>query len=134
MRKPIFAAAAFGIIREAPEMAGILLVREKGKSGKWKLPGGSMEFGELPEQTVAREIHEEVGINIFRPEVGDIVYSADKGNHIFFVYECRWYNGQIRPGEEIEEISFFSRYEIGQMIGQGKIVYHHAKALEKYFV
>ncbi len=32
--------------------------------GKWQFAGGTMEFGESPEQTLAREIQEELGMSV----------------------------------------------------------------------
>ena len=43
-------------IRHAPGVVGL--------DGKWELPGGKIEFGETPDQTVVREIREEIGIEI----------------------------------------------------------------------
>jgi mutator protein MutT len=43
-------------MRRAPEVPGL--------HGKWELPGGKIEFGETPEQTIVREIREELGIRV----------------------------------------------------------------------
>lgn len=52
---------------------------------KWQLPGGGMEFGENPEQTVTRELFEEVGaaIEIIFPQplVKTSVWHAKPGGH-----------------------------------------------------
>jgi 8-oxo-dGTP diphosphatase len=43
-------------MRRAPGVPGL--------DGKWELPGGKIEFGEAPEQTIVREISEELGMTV----------------------------------------------------------------------
>lgn len=62
--------------------------------GKWELPGGKMEFGESPEETVKREIFEETG---FEVEVKKIIpysnvsvweYETHLQHTVIFSYIC----------------------------------------------
>jgi len=45
----------------------------KNPRGEWELPGGRVEDGEQPEQTVVREIREELG---FKTSVAEIVHAG----------------------------------------------------------
>lgn len=42
-------------------------------SGKWSIPGGIVELGEKVEQTVVREVKEETGLLVNRPELLGVV-------------------------------------------------------------
>src|SRR5271155_4474923 len=55
------------IMREGGQQVLLSMRRAPGVPGldnKWELPGGKVEFGETPEQTIVREIREELGIGI----------------------------------------------------------------------
>jgi ADP-ribose pyrophosphatase YjhB (NUDIX family) len=47
-----------------------LLAATEPDRGRWTLPGGGMEFGEAPHETLAREFHEETGLH---PKVGRLL-------------------------------------------------------------
>lgn len=54
-----------GVLRDARGRV-LLAQRPQGKqlAGLWEFPGGKLEPGELPQQALARELHEELGIYV----------------------------------------------------------------------
>lgn len=68
--------------------------------GKWQLPGGGVEFGEDPIETVAREVEEEVGITITllsdAPIVHSILRDYDPDFHLILLsYPAKYLSGDI---------------------------------------
>ena len=71
----------------APDGRVVLLQNER---DEWELPGGQIELGESPAQCLAREIQEELCLQV---EVGQpldtYLFEVTPGRHVFIVtYEC----------------------------------------------
>lgn len=96
--EPIYVVGA-AILRE-----GRCLVARRSASmsapGLWEFPGGKVEEGELPRQALAREIHEELGVEI---AVGDWLGRGEEaaGDHVIVldVYACELGSGEPLPHE-----------------------------------
>jgi len=66
----------------------VVLVRNR--RDEWELPGGKLELGEAPERCVAREIEEELGLDVRTNELVDAwVYTIVPGTHVLVLtYAC----------------------------------------------
>jgi ADP-ribose pyrophosphatase YjhB (NUDIX family) len=80
------------------------------RAGWWDLPGGFMDPGETPEQTVVRELTEETGLTV---EVGELVgvFPDDYGENgiptINLFYRATVAGGDERPADDVTEIGWF---------------------------
>lgn len=109
--------------KEYKQLGAYALIANEGKillikkisgpyDGKLDLPGGTIEFCERPEDTLKRELVEEVGIKVKKFELFD----ADsinfkwpykdvivKGHHVGIFYRVLEYDGEIKSEIEIDE-------------------------------
>ena len=60
----------YGIAVDGSDLLLTQLSSRERDSGRWTLPGGGMDFGETPHETLLREFHEETGLV---PSIGDVV-------------------------------------------------------------
>lgn len=113
MQKNVKHIGSYGIIIKEDK---ILLIKKVGGpyDGKLDLPGGTIEFDEIPADTLIRELKEEVGINVKDYKVLDAnsvnLAWEHKGEienikHIFILYEVLNYEGNIKDNIEITEIN-----------------------------
>ncbi len=80
----------------------ILLEKRKNDpgKGKWSIPGGLVELGENVEQSVIREVKEETGLDVEKPEHIDVVDSIteDENSKIRYHFVIIDYFVKLRSG------------------------------------
>ena len=91
----------------------ILSTKSKGKN-KYYIPGGKREYGESDEQTLIREISEELSVDIVpntATYIGTFSAQSDgSAEGILVIMTCykAEYSGNLKPSNEIEEIRWLN--------------------------
>ena len=86
----------------------LLAQRPEGKAlaGLWEFPGGKVEPGERPEQTLSRALHEEIGITVSEACLAPLTFAshAYADFHLLMpLYICRRWDGMViaREGQKL---------------------------------
>jgi NAD+ diphosphatase len=99
----------------------ILAHNKRFKNRVYSLISGFNEAGETLEETVTREIFEEIKI-----KVQDIIYISSQPwpfpNSLMIGFSARFLSGTIQPdGDEIEDAKWFTKDDLPQLPGQGSL-------------
>lgn len=91
----------------------VLLVQER-VDGRWCMPGGWADVGDLPSEVAAREVWEESGFQVVPYRVVG-VFDANRGGrplafyHAYkIIFLCRLVGGQAQPSHETAAVEFFA--------------------------
>lgn len=86
----------------------LIAQRPEGKplAGLWEFPGGKVDPGERPEQTLIRELHEEIGITVREACLAPLTFAshAYEDFHLLMpLYICRRWDGEViaREGQKL---------------------------------
>jgi len=87
-----------------PDGRVLIAERPPGKSmaGLWEFPGGKIEAGERPEETVIRELKEELGIDVKEPCLAPFTFASHAYPDfqlLMPLYVCRRWEGIVSPRE-----------------------------------
>ena len=99
----------------------LLAHNEKFKKGLYSHISGFTEAGESLEETVVREVREEVGI-----EIKDIVYIKSQAwpfpNSLMLGFKARYASGTPKPdGIEIEDVQWFTKETLPEFSAKGSL-------------
>lgn len=110
---PLLLVAAGAIIYKDRK----ILLQKRGDDGTWSIHGGSLELGETVEETVRRELEEEIGVKpinlkfykVFSGE--DMHYVCPNGDEVYCVnviFLCDEYEGELKQDDdEVVELKWF---------------------------
>jgi 8-oxo-dGTP diphosphatase len=94
------------------DVDGRVLIAErpagKAMAGLWEFPGGKVEAGERPEQTLIRELKEELGITVNEACLAPLTFASHgyPGFHLLMpLYVCRRWDGTV-TGQEGQRLAW----------------------------
>lgn len=100
--KPLLLVAACALVDADGRV--LLAQRPPGKTlaGLWEFPGGKVEAGETPEDTLIRELREELGIEVKPACLAPFTFAShayDSMHLLMPLYVCRRWEGTVQALE-----------------------------------
>jgi ADP-ribose pyrophosphatase YjhB (NUDIX family) len=103
--RPLFQVFAAAVILDDDK--NLLLVKSTyTRFHPWGLPGGSLEYGEHPEEAVIREVWEETGLRVCIEKL--LLVNSWLPDRVGMYYLCKITGGTFYPSDEVSEFAYFS--------------------------
>lgn len=113
-RAPLVACAGIVLV----EQGRLLLIRrgQPPAKGRWSLPGGRVEWGELPADAARREAGEETGLDVgLIGLVGVALLGGGDGRYLVWNFAAERIGGTLRPGSDAAEAAFVDSGELAAL-------------------
>lgn len=139
MSKQHTSVRAYGVLINDGRVALVRSSNPKHTPSLWWLPGGGIDFGEAPEDTLVREVFEETGLEVADPQLLGVtsdVRRRDNGDRIHTVrilFTVTLAGGELRHEvhgttdhaawfklEELDELNIADYARIAIVTAQGK--------------
>ncbi|MEQ1607619.1 MAG: (deoxy)nucleoside triphosphate pyrophosphohydrolase [Hyphomonadaceae bacterium] len=108
--RPLVLVAAAALVRSDGRL--LLAQRPEGKAmaGLWEFPGGKVEAGEIPQEALARELREELGVVVAEHDMQAFSFAShtyEKFHLLMPVFLVRRWEGEIeaREGQQLAWVS-----------------------------
>ena len=111
---------AAGVLQQ--EEGCVFLVQrplDKEMGGLWEIPGGKIEAGETPEETIVRELKEELGIDICAKDLTPLTFVShiyEKFHLVMLVFLCKKWSGTIELHENQERFEWVNPSDLGDYL------------------
>lgn len=102
--------------------SSVLLVQRplhKSMGGMWEFPGGKVEPFETPQNTIVREIFEEINVVINLNDISPFTFVShtyDNFHLNMFVFLCKNWHGEITMKEEQPDFAWVAPYDLGKYL------------------